>query len=387
VTVPPSNADLIILGGGCAGLSLAARLAALGDAAPRTLVLERRAAYADDRTWCFWDDGTAPAAHLARHRWTRMALGGPSHRFTIDCGATPYHMLQALPFYQDAAAAVGRSRRVSLLPGTDVQGAPRRDGAHWRIDTAAGPLHAAQVIDTRPGPPPAAGGAMLWQSFHGREVLCGHDAFDPALPELMHFAPPNASAVHFTYVLPLSARRALVEATVFGAAPLGPGALAAELDAAIAQRCGPTPVQVLRSEHGILPMGPPPRPSDADPTCIRAGLMAGGARPSTGYAFQRIQRWAGACATALAAGRPPLAHPADSRLVNAMDRLLLTVLRARPDAGPGLFLSLFEHADTARIIRFLSDRGTPADYAAIVAALPKLLFLRQLPGALLRGLR
>ena len=385
--MPPEPLGLVILGGGCAGLSLATRLAALGDRAPRTLVLERRAEYADDRTWCFWDDGTAPAARLARRRWTRMALGGPGQRFTIDCGATPYHMLQALPFYQDAAGAVRLSRRVSLAQGAEVLDAPRREGTHWRIETGAGPIHAAQVIDTRPGPAPAAGGAMLWQSFHGREVECAHDAFDPALPELMHFAPPNAQAVHFTYVLPLSPRRALVEATVFGAAPLGPGVLAAELDAAIAQRCGPAPVRVVRAEDGILPMGPPRRAPDADPTHIRAGLMAGGARPSTGYAFQRIQRWAGACAAALGAGRPPLPHPADSRLVNVMDRLLLTVLRARPDAGPGLFLSLFEHADTARIIRFLSDRGTPADYAAIVAALPKGLFLRQLPGALLRGLR
>lgn len=380
-------ADLAILGGGCAGLSLAARLAALGDRAPRTLVLERRAAYADDRTWCFWDDGTAPAAHLARRRWTRMALGGPGRRITIDCGATPYHMLQALPFYTDAVAAVQRSRRVSLVQGTAILSGPQRHNGAWRIETGTGPIHAAQVIDTRPGPPPALGGAMLWQSFHGREVECDQDAFDPALPELMHFSASNAHAVNFTYVLPLSPRRALVEATVFGADPLGPAALTAELDAAIAQRCGPAPVRVMRSEDGILPMGPPPLAPAADPTCIRAGLMAGGARPSTGYAFQRIQRWAGACAAALGAGRPPLAHRADSPLVTAMDRLLLTVLRARPDAGPNLFLSLFERADTARIIRFLSDRGTPADYAAIIAALPKTLFLRQLPGALLRGLR
>ncbi|MEY2979796.1 MAG: hypothetical protein RL562_23, partial [Planctomycetota bacterium] len=46
--------DLVVLGGGLAGLSLAERLAAAGAQAPRTVVLEARADYADDRTWCFW---------------------------------------------------------------------------------------------------------------------------------------------------------------------------------------------------------------------------------------------------------------------------------------------------------------------------------------------
>ena len=379
--------DLVILGGGCAGLSLATRLAALGDRAPRTLVLERRATYADDRTWCFWDDGTAPAAHLARRRWTAMTLAAAGRRITIDCAATPYHMLQALPFYSDAAATIARSRRVALAQGVAVLDTPRRNGALWRIETAAGPRHATQVIDTRPGPPPARGGAMLWQSFHGREVECSADAFDPALPELMDFAAPCPQAVRFTYVLPLSPRRALVEATVFGAEPLGPDALAAELDAAILQRTGPAPVRVIRSENGILPMGPTPATQATDPSYVRAGLMAGGARPSTGYAFQRIQRWADACAAALRDGRPPLAHPADGPLVHTMDRLLLTVLRANPEAGPALFLSLFARADTARIIRFLSDRATFADLFAIIFALPPTPFLRALPGAVLRGLR
>jgi lycopene beta-cyclase len=46
--------DLIILGGGCAGLSLARRLSELGEDCPQTVILESRSSYTDDRTWCFW---------------------------------------------------------------------------------------------------------------------------------------------------------------------------------------------------------------------------------------------------------------------------------------------------------------------------------------------
>jgi len=46
--------------------------------------------------------------------------------------------------------------------------------------------------------------------------------------------------------------------------------------------------------------------------------------------------------------------------------------------APLLFMSLFESVDAQRVIRFLSDRGTLADYAAMVSALPSKPFLSQL---------
>jgi lycopene beta-cyclase len=69
--------------------------------------------------------------------------------------------------------------------------------------------------------------------------------------------------------------------------------------------------------------------------------------------------------------------------MRALDSLFVSVLRANPAAGPSIFLSLFEKADTSRIIRFMSDRGTVADCAMVAAALPPLPFLREIPRALL----
>ena len=62
-----------------------------------------------------------------------------------------------------------------------------------------------------------------------------------------------------------------------------------------------------------------------------------------------------------------------------MDRLFLHVLRAHPERGPELFLSMFRRVDPARIIRFLSDQATFLDHAAVIASLPVGLFVSQLP--------
>ena len=59
-----------------------------------------------------------------------------------------------------------------------------------------------------------------------------------------------------------------------------------------------------------------------------------------------------------------------------MDAIFLNVLRHYPELGPELFMRLFSKVDSAKLIRFLSDRGLVSDYLAVILALPSGLFLK-----------
>ena len=381
--------DLVILGGGCAGLSLATRLAELGSTCPRLAVVESRGAYQHDRTWCFFKDPhalDAVAASVPQHTWPSMRVTTAAAGVAFDCGATPYQMMHSGQFYQDAKGVIARASQARLLMGTSVVNTPEKQNGLWQIHTSAGLLQSRCVVDTRPAKRPERGGAALWQSFYGQEIECEADVFDVACGDLMDFSAARhcgallafPDAVSFVYVLPMSLRRALIEFTVFGPEPLSPEAFYDLQAKAVVQRVGGKAFSVVRTEDGILPMGAMPVAARDDPSYVLAGLTAGGARPSSGYAFARIQRWAQACADAIASGHAPVGHAADGLVLRAMDALFLKVVRAHPQVAPDLFLALFAGADTRRVIRFLSDRGTLADYAAVVAAL--------LPGPLLRAL-
>jgi lycopene beta-cyclase len=229
---------------------------------------------------------------------------------------------------------------------------------------------------------PERGAAVLWQSFYGHEIECDADRFDSGVARLMDFSPSRNGRITFLYLLPISPRRALVEVTVLAPDPLGAEDLVEELAAFIRQQAGGSSHVVLRSEHGVLPMGQAAFDRGADVSHVRVGVAAGGARAASGFAFQRIQRWANACATELIAGQPPLSHPSDPSITRAMDALFLHVLRAHPERAPELFLELFALQDPRRIIRFMSDHAVMADYAAIILALPPWLFLREIPKVL-----
>ena len=370
--------DLLILGGGAAGLSLARRLAEQGETAPRTLVLESRAAYVDDRTWCFWTQPSARLPHLVRRRWAKVSLASPTERIVVDCAEFPYALLPSGGFYEESSGLIARSENVRLNLGVSVRGEPRKVDGQWEVATSAGVRRARWVVDTRPPAAAAEGAAVLWQSFLGAEIECPAPVFDPTVAEIMHFTEGEAGQILFHYVLPLSPTRALLEVTAFSPAPAGPDVFRAELARLIRQRLGERPCRTRREEHGILPMGlPPPKPA-ADPTFVRAGLMAGGARASSGYAFQRIQRWAETCARSLAEGLGPRAHAPDGWILSRMDALFLQVLRRRPELAPILFLAMFRKVAPARLARFMSDQGTWLDDLAVIAALPPGPFLREL---------
>lgn len=378
-----SQYDVVVLGGGCAGLSLAVRLADLGPRCPRTLIVEQRTAYTNDRTWCFWDDGAVRHRPLVQHQWSQMTVRSDDGQAIIDCGDTPYQMIPAEAFYHDALS------HLALCPATDLQlglrltREPTKVGSHWQVETSAGTCLAKTVIDTRPSGRPTQGGATLWQSFSGQEIECEAAIFDSGTINLMDFSTADPTRILFTYVLPVSAHRALIEVTQFGQEPLTGDALANDLALAISRRLQGSPYKTLRAEEGILPMGLQTTPQPAERNYVKVGLTAGAARPCTGYAFQRIQRWADTCANRLGEGRAPVGHAADPPLLRAMDHLFLSVLRAHPEKAPGIFLSLFANTQSDRMIRFLSGRGRLSDYANVIAALPILPFLQQVPKALL----
>jgi len=368
--------DLVILGGGCAGLSLSMALAAYGDRGPRTLVIEPRSEYTNDRTWCFWHERSAPAPYRIQHRWQTMRVSHANQSVSLDCGSTPYHMLAAEDFYAAARACIDRQPTIALRCGTSVVGEPSHGDGVWTVRTNAGNVTARSVVDTRPPCLPRRDGATMWQSFYGQEIECSAAAFDPSSMDLMNFLAPDPRHVPFVYFLPLTPTRALIELTVFGATPLSPRELSAQLEAAITQRVGDASFTLLRSEHGVLPMGLREAPVSTHRSCVRVGVMAGGARPSTGYAFQRIQRWAGECAQALVRDGHPTGHRPDPLPLRLMDRVFLDVLRADPGRGGSVFYSLFRGVDPARVIRFLSGHGGVVDGLAVVAAMPFPPFIR-----------
>ncbi|RDC71025.1 lycopene cyclase [Rhodovulum sp. 12E13] len=359
------DVDVAILGGGCAGLSVAARLAGSGVS---FRVVEPRARYTDDRAWSFWRTAPDPFEPCVRASWSGWTVEGPGGTVGRGSGRTPYQTVSAGAFYGHAQDLIHDAPGGSITLGTAAEGVVPASGA-FRVDTSDGSFTARHVLDGRP----PARRPRYGQFFLGREIATAEPVFDPRTVPLMHFRRGYSAGVDFLYILPFARDRALVEVTSFAPARPSAETFAAWLADEIAA-LGVVSHDVLREEAGALPMEVDYAETPVAGT-TRIGLGGGAARPSTGYAFQRIQAQADALATALVAGEAPRL-PAERPMTRFMDRVFLQVLATAPERGPALFESLFRNAPPERLERFLSGSTRAADRLSVMAALPPLPFLR-----------
>ena len=371
------DVDLVIVGGGLAGLSLASRLAAQNFDGS-VLLVEPRLEYTDDRSWCLFTPEQSPWAVAATRRWQRWRIAARADAgLELSAAGWCYAYLRSSAVYAAALAKIAETPRIQLLRGHRVDSIRALDPG-VEISSSAGTVRARWAVDTRPPSIQRIAQATLRQSFAGREIVLSGSFVDDGVVELMTDMHTDAHGFVFTYVLPLSPERALVEATRFSTTTLDPGVLEADLDAVLEAR-GWASAQVLRRESATLPMGLPVVDTvKASPAVVCAGIGAGALRAASGYGFARIQAWADRCAQALARGAAPCGHPREPRLQAWMDTTFLRVLAAEPERTPAFFTALARALPGTVFARFMADAARPADLARIVAALPPAPFLRAL---------
>jgi lycopene beta-cyclase len=370
--MPQSDADVLILGAGCAGLAIAQRLAGTGLA---VRLVEPRTAYTEDRTWSFWTGQPQAYGDALRRKWSAWSVSNRESSVRRTSARLHYVTLSSERVYASALRTIDASDTLTLHRGTRVVAEPQACGeGRIAVETDRGRLIGRTVVDTRPANIVADYG----QSFVGREICTERAVFDAHTVGLMHFAPPQADRIGFVYVLPFAPDRALIETTCF-APPGATGDLEADLERACDAFAAGAAWQEVRRERGFIPMtAAGPKAQTDTPGLVRAGLAGGAARPSTGYAFQRIQHAATVCAERLARGAPPaIAYP-EGAVSRWMDGLFLSVLRRWPEAGPDLMMRMFRHTPRDRLERFLSGSISPADRLAVVRSLPPGPFLQAL---------
>lgn len=373
-------ADIIIVGGGLAGLSLACHLLEQGIGERRLLVLEARAEYRHDRVWCSWAQPTHPFASCIENSWTRWRVAADGREHVQSCESQPYRCIPSGRFYEEAQRRLEAASNAALQLGCAVREV-RDVGEAAEVELASGEvLSASMVFDSRL--PPPAGTAdraeVDWvQDFLGWHVRSEEPVFDAQTVTLMRFHASDED-VRFVYVLPFSQNEALVEATAFAPAAVADAEHEAMLHRHFNEVLGGPAYEILATERGRVPMSTRRRLVPAeDARVIPIGTAGGLVKPSTGYSFESVQLWSRAVAEHVAAGRKPTGQAPRSARALAMDRMFLAFMRRDPARMPQLFLHMFEKVAPDVLVRFLSDRSTLRDAAAVAMALPKLPMLRE----------
>jgi lycopene beta-cyclase len=374
--------DIILAGGGVAGLSLACHLARSPLRDRSILVVDKDMSERDDRTLCYWSARPTLFDRAATHSWSRLRVMTECREIVADLGAYRYRMIRGVDF-RGYAREMLASPRVDFLQARveHVQ-----DGAAAAtVQAGASTYTASWVFDSRQAQtPPAASEAgadsscRLYQQFSGWEITSARPAFTPDVATLLDFRVPQDGAMRFFYILPFTRQRALVEHVACLPALQSWAEHDRALETYLTSTLGAAACSVERRESGISVLTDRPFPRRLGSRIMAIGALGGQIKPTTGYAFARIQQDSAGIVRSLLRTGQPFDVPSPRRRFRLYDAAMLATMARHGGTIKPIFAEMFRQNPAERILRFLDEQTQPWDEARLAATLPPTLVWRTL---------
>jgi lycopene beta-cyclase len=375
--------DFIIAGAGLSGLSLALHLINSPLRDRSILIVDRAAKDRNDRTWSYWSDRPTLFDGLACRTWDRLHLAGLNGELRVNLRRYRYRTIRGSDFYQHARRELSRRPNVTWRCGQVQAIEGDREAARVIVDREA--VTGQWAFDGIPRPvnaPVDRRYHYLKLHFKGWEIETVQPVFDPGAATFLDFRMPHTEqlpgAIRFFYVLPFDERHALVEYTLFSARPLLPREYGQALQAYLREVLGIADYRILRQEGGVMPITDRPYPRRLGQRVMAIGMRGGRLKPTTGFAFTRVQADSAAIVQSLLEHDQPFDVPEDSARYRLYDSMLLDIMEREPERIQPIFAALFRRSSIEHVLSFLDERASLAQNIRMFANLPPAPFLQAL---------
>ena len=347
--------DFIIAGGGMAGLSLAYYITQSPLRNRSILILDREPKNRNDRTWCFWENGTGPFESIMFRRWNTVSFHGTTHAGLLDLGTYQYKMLRGIDFYTFVQNELSkwpniehRQATINRIKDTPQGGFIIADDEPYIADYVFDSTFALKMDQPKTH--------NLLQHFKGWVIKTEKPCFDPEEPEIMDFRVEQHGDCRFVYVMPFDAQTALVEFTLFNDKLLTDAEYDADIRRYIDRFLDTGAYQITETEYGVIPMSDTQTQENPSEHIVRIGTSGGHTKASTGYTFQRTQQYLRDIVRNLAeTGKPNRKSSWFNRRFKLYDSVLLNVLEKHRHPADDIFTRFYAKNRPTDAFRFLDE--------------------------------
>jgi lycopene beta-cyclase len=362
--------DIGIIGAGLSGLTLGNSL--LNKKIKNFILFEKEKKTKNDKTYSFWSgpglfDIKKTFSVKPKKEWSQIEIKVKGASYKIDLGDYKYACYSSESVLSELYKKLTR-KGVKVERGCVIKQLKKNQN-DWEIVLKSKKILLKNIIDSRPNTKFDDKYPSLKQVFVGSEIISTKKVFDENVVTLMDFYDSNKDVI-FTYILPFSKTKALIETTFFSY----------DINFRQVEKLHKLTLkkfdikEITRTEKAVLPMSPYTNVK-LENQYFRIGNFAGASRPASGYAFTRIALWANQIETKKEFCVEMINHK-QNYLTNWLDKIFLSVLRSDPQKAPEIFKIFFTKVPIASSARFLSDQSRLVDYLVIILKLPKLVMLR-----------
>ena len=349
--------DYVILGGGCAGLSLAYELEINGKIKNKKLaIVEIRDEYKRDRTWSFWKVFDHNFDDCVIKSWNNFSINSKSGSHEVLNKEYPYQTIDSGLFYKKILNQLKQNKNIEFFKNIDQ-------------------LNSDNSIIFNSIPAKVNYESKLWQHFKGVEIETAENIFDDEIFNLMDFDCDQRDEVHFFYTLPFAKNKALIETTWLS--KIDDNSLKdydMQLEKYIKETLKIKNYKINFQEQGAIPLFFPS--NQIEKNKINIGSNGGMTRLSTGYTFLNIQDHSKYIANNIENIKNIRPYNIGKKY-EILDNIFLNVLKKHPDKMPKIFLNMFK-APSKTVIKFLSNKSNIFEDLAIILKMPKWIFIKNI---------
>jgi len=349
--------DYIIIGGGCAGLSLAYELEINNKLNSKTLaIIEPRAEYKRDKTWSFWKVINHNFDDCVIKSWNNFSINSPSGSQKLKTEGFPYQSIDSGHYYKKINTLLSKNKNIQFFKNIN------------EIDTN-------NSFTFNSVPESSLDKTKLWQHFQGVEIEVEKDIFNDEIINLMDFNCDQRNSVHFFYTLPFTKNKALIETTWLSRFDIDSlKDYDSQIEKYVKETLGIQKYKINFKERGAIPLFYPSSIKKLNKINIgSAGCMT---RLSTGYTFLNIQEHSKYI-------RQNIDNivAAENYIIGKkyefLDNIFLRVLEKYPERIPSIFLKMFK-SKSSTVIKFLSNKSNILEDILIILKMPKWIFIKTL---------
>lgn len=346
----------VIVGGGLAGLQLASRINKdLFFKGKKIAIIDPSEKTENDKTWCFWEKSTGNWDYLVHSSWKIANFYSSEISETLDLGDYTYKMIRSLDFYEQVKKELQEAEEITFIQDrvTKIDPVTR---------TAIGEKSkytATHFFDSRVNQDYKTDekSSLIYQHFKGWMIETPEDVFDPEAFTMMDYRLKYEDTTSFTYVLPVTPRKALVEFTFFTPYLTKFDVYEKMITKYLKEILKISNWKILETEAGVIPMTDFPFHTLNSTYITKIGTGGGWVKASSGYSFRNTEKKTAKIIENIKSGLAP-EHGLFNKKFSKYDAIFLDVLDSRNDLGEYLFTELYTNNTVEEIFRFLDEETT-----------------------------
>ena len=363
-----TQSSYIILGSGASGLLLAYRMSQDSYFDDKSiLIIDQVKDKGNDKTWCYWEEGTGEWDELLTKKWHKVFFGSEFFTEILDISPYSYKMIRSEKFYHKLWRSIDLKSNITFIEDS-VKSYEEVDN-RVKVVTNKSTYFGLKLLNSIPNKTvyeTQQKYPVLQQHFMGWFVKTKTDCFDDSIATFMDFNIPQNGNTRFMYVLPIDKNMALFEYTLFSKDLLEHS----EYEDAIKEYLKEKKIsefEILEKETGAIPMTSFKFEELNSNSILNIGTAGGWTKASTGYTFYNTSKKTKDLVSFLKKEDDLSAFSKKTKFW-FYDLLLLDVLANNNEKGSTFFASIFKKVNVKTILKFLGEESNIGEDLKIITS-------------------